>query len=91
MAGDGSRDLALLMDQMSWPRWPLMPLKRYPSRSKSQGNWPDFAVALADTDERKPTILLDASLFGDPEDWKKCEKKEYDSWEAVVADGWRVD
>lgn len=100
MADHNEKDLEILKNCNRWPVWPVMPVKR-PNRT---GNgWPDMGVVLAagvKTDtmlSHRFTVYLDVDLCklgkaihtiltGE----HKCYIK-YDSYEAMLADGWMVD
>ena len=82
--------LDFLKDPDRWPLWPLLPIKR--SRPK-QG--PECALMFA---SGKPEVI-----FGDlyaldsrpgesySEKFAGLQRKEYPTFEAMVADGWRPD
>ena len=67
-----------------WPCWPVCPVKRY----VEQGKFPDTGVILADGTWIVYRICLFLLTKGELE---SCEKHEYESVEALVADGWEVD
>lgn len=62
-----------------WPVWPFLPLK------KQSGGWPVGLLVAG----RGFTVYL-KNMY-DPKSLDDCEVMEYDSAEAAVADGWRVD
>lgn len=83
-------DLAMIIRPVSWPRWPVLPIKR-----SVKGGFPQTATLFANG---KPIVYLvgmyemeattentwDATLA-------QYDKKEYPDFEAILADGWRVD
>lgn len=80
-----SRDDAEMMRRPNlWPRWPVLPLKR---RSAETG-FPETGMLVEASDVPLTTVLVgtifDADVFALP-------RKEYESADAIVADGWIVD
>lgn len=94
-------DLEMMKRPAQWPRWPLLPLKR----PRPEGGFPDtgFLAAYSTQPSTATRIVPDAvvmlgsiyqikesgSLRALVEGWERKEK--FDSLEALVAAGWRVD
>lgn len=80
-------DLAMMKDPALWPVYPYLPVKK-PS---PDGGWPTLGVLIEDATEATVFFtnmfelpLTEAQLI-------KVPKKEYASFEDMVADGWIVD
>jgi hypothetical protein len=69
--------LAFLKDEDRWPAWPLCPVKKH------RDNELEIGCATAG----QPVVVL-VNMFEFRSD---APKIEYESWEALVEDGWRVD
>ena len=83
-------DVAMMEHVELWPRWPVLPVKRY-GPTWQQGDLPEMGV-LAACEEHRHTVFLDVMLFGmDGDALKDAKRKEYDSFQAIVDDGWVVD
>ena len=68
----------------SWPHFPLCPVKRYEQEDKP----PRTGVVLSS----QPNTVVGLNVFlVSREKFKTAERWEYDSVEAVVADGWLID
>ena len=67
-----------------WPQWPMLPVKRWTGRDME-------CAVLLDVAEGKKYTLYFANLYMLPDDLTTCQQREYDSFEAIVADGWEVD
>lgn len=82
-----AQDLSMMKDRDSWPRWPLLPLKR---SSKEAGVECGFLA-----DDAQTTVFLGTvyELSSGPlmEAVKPLKALVYDSFEAIVRDGWTVD
>jgi hypothetical protein len=78
---DTTRDRDYIKDRDHWVAGPFCPLKRY----RTPGEFPDTAYLFAHDDE----LLLHIGniLIASAED----PIVRYDSVEAILADGWRVD
>jgi hypothetical protein len=66
--------------------WPMMVL---PIKKRVRTGWPDFGVLRGDG----PTVYL-ANMYelgSKYKNWADIETKTYDSFEAIVEDGWVVD
>lgn len=79
-------DLSFMQTSDNWPRYPILPIKR---KNNDIGFW-DCAILFADG---RPIVyhcnmfqLADKTLT-----LESCKKNTYDSFEALVADGWIVD
>ena len=86
-------DLEFMQDDGRWPNWPLLPVKR-PTRTP--GTMPETCLMVAFAEYRTQVFKL--NLFHmprGPKTWRELldatESYDYDSLEAVVADGWIVD
>lgn len=78
-------DVEFLKSPGRWPCWPCCPVRR---STGVQGGFPDHGIVLAEC----ASIVYWVNLFFfSMEDLKTCEKHEYESAEAMVADGWEVD
>lgn len=82
------QDREMMQDAFEWPRWPHLPLKRNP---RWRGKGPRYgyleAVSSLLGEPVKPTVwigILDTVQADRP-------KIEYESFEALLADGWLVD
>lgn len=75
-------DAAFIRDDDSWPNWPLLPIKR----PKKDEGWPETALITAG----EKTVVIHAGMF-DGQGIHDAKRTSYDSIEALVADGWRVD
>lgn len=79
------RDRDFILSDLEWPRWPLLPVKRY-------GTEPMAETGLIQADDK--TTVIFGNLFDLPKtakDWKALKRITYDSIEALLADGWKVD
>jgi hypothetical protein len=78
----------LLVDQNSWPLWPVLPLKR-PSKKDKYG-LPEIAFVLADNYLK----VVCCSMYDIQENKDKyyaAQRIQYDSVDKLLLDGWRVD
>jgi hypothetical protein len=73
-------DVLLMAKPRDWPRWPVLPLKR--------GDAFPYEVGYLYADG-KPAVYL--GNVTDAKHHNQQPTHEYDSFEAVYADGWRVD
>ena len=86
-----ARDLAQMQNPDEWPLWPLLPIKR----SVKGGSWPETALLFANGEP----VVIKGDLYQldkrpgttYAEKFAGLEKQAYLSFEAMVADGWRVD
>ena len=79
-----SKSISFLKRPHVWPCWPVCPVKRH----VGQGMLPDIGIVVADG----TWIVYRISLFtATAADLESCEKHEYETVEALVADGWEVD
>ena len=80
------KQLAMMQSPDTWPRWPFLPLIR---RNKAPN---PFGVEglLYDDSANKFTVYY-ANLFMLPQNLAACASKTYESYEAILADGWEVD
>jgi hypothetical protein len=72
--------VAFMKDQDKWPTWPRLPIKR----KRSEG-WPELGLLIGGAG---PNVYL-ANLFEKAIDTTKVI--EYDSYEDLFNEGWRVD
>ncbi len=77
---EDERNILFIKDLNRWPRWPYLPIKR----SVSSG-WPELAFLYADNN----TLVQRANNPFWP--GSEGESTTYESVEALVADGWKVD
>ncbi len=78
------RSLEFMKTPGKWPAWPFLPLKR------SLDQRPCMGLLIESDGNVLPVVIL-RNLFDYETPLSKCQKVEYDSLEALVADGWRVD
>ena len=70
-----------------WPCWPWLPLKR-----RSGQVWPECGLLRAVNDKLTEVVLGVNMWDGDLKAAvENAEKRMYDSFEAIVNDGWEVD
>lgn len=84
-----NEDLEFMRKPTKWPRWPLLPLKR----PRGSGQMPECGFMVA---EKGILTTVFRGYIWDNESVKLAirsgkDSKTYDSYEAIVADGWRVD
>lgn len=75
-------DVAFMQKEDDWPAWPRLPLKR----SRSEGRFPQLGIMVAG---RKPEVYLTSMYNKTP--LSDVESIKYESFQAVVDAGWRVD
>jgi len=83
--------LEFLANPDRWPNWPVCPVKRSCSDKQyiEGDDRPQCGVVF---DQPKPTVYrVNMFSIGPSTDLTKFEKHEYESLEALVADGWVVD
>lgn len=79
---NGLEDIKFMKNSSSWPRWPLLPIKRRGNPS------PECALLLAD----EGPVIHKVDLYTVTEESIKTAPVErFDSFEAIVSAGWRVD
>ena len=81
------RDIERMQQLDQWPRWPVLPVKKY----KEQGQMPALGVMHINhvlPNDGKPRVY-ECSMFDQITD--ETHFVEYDSLEALVADGWMID
>ena len=78
--------LEMMQNPDSWPRWPFLPLIR---RTKGLRPFGEEGL-LYDDNVNKFTVYF-ANLFMLPENLAAFASKTYESYEAILADGWEVD
>ncbi len=79
--------LAMVKDQDRWPCWPYLPVKRRDKNMESK----NLGILWIGTGG---LIVHHTYLFGMPktiEEFKAMPKTEYQTHEAMLADGWEVD
>jgi len=80
-------DVEMLKRPSLWPRWPIIPVKRYPDGS----NRPRCGVVFDDRGDTWSVLLVNMFVLAELPLIDGVEKIVYDSPEAIVADGWMVD
>ncbi len=82
------RSLAFLSSPNDWLNWPICPVKK----NKPGGGMPELGIVFSDPDAIRFTVYvvpmyeyMKNGLSGD------TPRSDYDSAEAAVDDGWRVD
>lgn len=88
-------DLAFLTDSQKWPNYPICPVKNY--QHTKPGSFPEMGIVVAPEGAGPaiPTVIL-CNMWSLVEAYQKgetqgIEKKEYNSLEELLADGWVVD
>jgi len=89
---DTEKELAMMEGAMEWPMWPFLPLKKPPVIA---GPWPEFGclVDLGDPDRKykiRP-VVYDHSPFSETPFNPMNVKAKFDSFEELIAAGWKVD
>lgn len=83
-------DKKLIENSLNWPRWPLLPMKRYTKEG--------MQAAFMHSTSR--ILLYGVSIYSlngkDGEEWSKVlaripQRFEYQSIEDLLLDGWKVD
>ena len=86
MSPTPEKDLKHLKDFTLWSRPSVCPIKRYDGKDKD--GFPTCAVVI---DGHGP-IVYEVNMFQLSEkSVNECLKHEYESFEAMIADGWMVD
>jgi hypothetical protein len=88
-----NNDLKIMQNPELWPGWPCLPVVR-----RGRPGSPQIGILIA---SNLPTLLEDVNLFGIAEGStlgglmketaKEGKLKQFDSFEAIIADGWEVD
>ncbi len=84
---------AKILDPDSWTRWPILPMKRKIKGLECGVMFHSEAHEYAIAGKGKFIVYI-ANLFMLPKDaegWAQLVKHEYDTIEALLADGWEVD
>ncbi|MCK5641234.1 MAG: hypothetical protein KAJ19_10565 [Gammaproteobacteria bacterium] len=68
-------------DEDRWPRWPAQTVKR---------KWDDSPNTGILWGGQGPTVFL-VNLFDMPQDLTKAEKVTFESWDALIDAGWKID
>lgn len=84
-AEEKARDLTMLQHPERWPRWPVLPLKRYHGKPDD----PELGLIIAGGASPIRVYLGCIFLFSGPTHTSKY--MEYPSLAAVIGDGWWVD
>lgn len=79
----------MMENPLDWPRWPVLPLKRFGDSTR-----PMAGVMVAIEARRLDVYFcnmfdLSSGLIGEQLD--KYDKQTYKDFEAILDDGWRVD
>lgn len=80
------RDKKMISNPLDWPSWPFLPIKRW------QENASQLETALIYV--KDPLRVVTGNLFHLPKDYEKFRELpavEYDTIDAILADGWVVD
>ena len=85
--------VTFIKDPVRWPCWPLLPVKKYTSQVSFPTVGLVFAIQGYSLHTVYETNMFDLCHDGDnmQEKLAKVTKHEYESVEAMVADGWIVD
>ncbi|MFH1031162.1 MAG: hypothetical protein V1767_01125 [Chloroflexota bacterium] len=79
--------LAMMRDPNRWSAWPILPLVKYdPSKSKIDGE----SGFIIENPGVKHTVFK-GNVFSLPEDFTTLPQEKFESFEAMVEAGWRVD
>lgn len=83
-------DVKFLVEHENWPAWPVCPVKRYDGKDKS--GFPTGGIVWV----CKPTVLVVDMFVISGCNYEGAKAKaeevfEYESFDAMVADGWMVD
>ena len=84
---DVENDLEMMTNTMNWPNFPVLPVKRYTKESCM----PEAGIMVPDL----PTVFvvnmwdLKSGVLKDQ--LKDVPKKEYATYQELIADGWVVD
>ncbi len=88
--GQTISDVEFMRNDKRWPYWPILPLKR-----PDKNGLPECGFITAH--RGRPTTIIIANMYDDlgaktiGELYEKYKLIEYDSFEAIVEDGWVVD
>ena len=79
-----SPSAVVLSDPSTWPLRPLLPLSR-----NAEGDWPELGFLVA----TGGPVVYRGSIYDIPPglDLSGFKSTEYETFDAVFADGWRVD
>lgn len=84
---EGRDDVSFLNRPEMWPCWPVAPVKSHNPKHGGD-NAPACGLVLAG---HSRVVMLNMFQGWTPEQYKEAKKWEYDTIEALVADGWMVD
>lgn len=79
-------DVEMMQDADNWPRWPILPLKRITSGHVIEAGL--LVNGGLDGPHTDPTVYL-CNMYQPVTEITPTKK--YESFEAIVADGWKVD
>jgi len=79
---DLARELDMMTSPQKWPQWPQLPVKRH------RDGQSDFGVMVEDVGGVVPDVYR-KNLF--QKFTQDTPKTSYESMDALLADGWRVD
>ena len=89
LSTDRERNLNMMKSPDDWPVWPYLPLKR-----KVEGRPPLISFLYYDDEDGPYPILYGCSIYAvqdnDPP-LHLCPRTGYDSFEAILDEGWEVD
>lgn len=74
-----AKDLAYIQNPAEWIYWPACPLVQRSTKK--------CGILIEQPKDQRPIVVYLTTLF----EGNLTEKLEYDSFEAVIADDWRVD
>lgn len=77
--------VAYLKNGNQWPRWPVCPVKKYDTQNKL------VIGIVADLPDNVCVRELNIFEGWTPEEYESAVKHSYNSYEALVADGWEID
>lgn len=89
-------DKKMMLDYANWPCWPTLPIKRK-NHSIADKNLGILVATQEYVDALKgksKIVVYHVYMYGLPktkEEWAAAPKTEYDTIDALLADGWIVD
>lgn len=78
-------DVLMMQTPGEWPQWPLLPVKRTTPKYSHQ------AGVMVETEAGVLPVVYHHNLWSGPNGLAEAERFEYDSFQAVSDDGWKVD
>jgi hypothetical protein len=82
------QDLEMMQDPKEWPIWPHLPLFRYKGGHRNDKEY-GFIISFGDGQMLNPKPIVWLGVIGEV----KLDRPKivYESFEALLADGWLVD